>query len=455
MLKPGPGLLLSEPEVALVGRLTIIENVCLATVVAIIAAEMVEWLLPAAHLAWMPMNAAAALTVLLMALSLYSSRGKLNKQAPWLSSGLAMVVALECGAAVATQALLGHPGMDARLVEQHPDWFPVLTGISPQSAAAFALLGVTVALVRMRRRMLRRVADFLAFCSALTVLVLCSAHIIALLSVFGRPARPSTATGTLFCLLALNVVMFIRRAQYGFFSVLFGRGLGSKMARLLAPVLLIAPYLRELLRARLIDWHRMPPHYATAVLASSVAAITMSMMLYLAWRLNLLETEIHALSLRDPLTGLYNLRGFRLLADQMLLVARRSGQPFSVIFLDLDNLKEANDALGHQAGSALLVETAAILKDTFREADVLARIGGDEFAVAGQFSEMAVRTAARRLQELALERKLPEAGSERAWGLKFSTGFVTSEPGEQTPLFELLARADEEMYREKRRRKAL
>lgn len=338
----------------------------------------------------------------------------------------------------------------------HPAWFQAAAGISPQSAAVFGLLGLTIVLVRMRRQVMRRLADSLAFCSALIVLVLCSGHIIALLPLFGSPVQLATGAGTLLCLLALTVVMFIRRAQHGFFSVLFGRGIGSRMARLLSPILLIAPYLRELTRARLIGWHRMPPQYETAILASTVAAITISMMMYLAWRLNLLETEIHALSLRDPLTGLYNLRGFRLLADQMLLVARRSGQPFSLIFLDLDNLKEANDALGHEAGSALLVDTAAILKDTFREADVLGRIGGDEFAVVGQFSAEAVRDAARRLQAASLDRNVHDNPSTKPGTiLSFSTGCVTSGPGEQTPLVELLAQADEEMYREKRRKKAL
>src|SRR6185437_4250095 len=173
--------------------------------------------------------------------------------------------------------------MDTRLASRHSAWFQAVAGISPQSAAVFGLLGLAIALVRMRRRVIRRLADALAFCSALIVLVLCSGHIMSLLPLFGSPAQPATAAGTLLSLLALTVVMFIRRAQYGFFSVLFGRGIGSRMARLLSPILLIAPYLRELTRARLIGWHRMPPHYETAILASTVAAITISMMMYLAW----------------------------------------------------------------------------------------------------------------------------------------------------------------------------
>lgn len=452
MSKSTLGSLVREPEVSLVGKLTIVENLCLATITAVVATDIVEWFLPAPRHLWRPMSSAAVLTVLLTAVSLILSRGRLGRHAHWLSRATGLLVALGCGFAVAAQVLRGHAGMDIHLASRHPAWFPAVAGISPQSAAAFGLLGLTVALVRMRQNISRRLADLLAFCSALIVMVLCSAHIIEQLGVFGRPVQPHTAAGTLLCLLALTIVMFIRRAKHGFFSVLFARGIGSRMARLFAPIFLIAPFMRELTRARLIDWHHMPPSYQTAILASTFVAIGNSMLLYLAWRLNALETEIHALSLRDPLTGLYNLRGFRLLADQMLLVARRSNQPFSVIFLDLDNLKEANDALGHQAGSALLVETAAILKETFREADVLGRIGGDEFAVAGQFSKAAVRDAVRRLQEMASERSTQDGPSS---GPSFSTGCVTSEAGEQTPLDELLAQADEEMYREKRRKKAL
>ncbi len=469
MLKPGPDLLSSEPEVALVGKLIVIENACLATAVAIVAAEMAQRYLHGARLVRMPISGTAALIVLLTALSLFFSRGKSSRPAHWLSSALALLVTLDCGAAVVAHLLPSHPGinpgMDSRLVSRHPYPFPPLTGISLTAATALALLGLAIALVRMRRGALRHAADFLAFCSALAVLMLCSGHIIATLPVFEQPARPATAAGTVVCLLALTVAMLIRRAQYGFFSVLLGSGIGSRMARLLAPILLIAPYLHELVRARLIEWRHMPQHYITAVLASTVAAITMCILLYLAWRLNLQETEIHALSLRDPLTGLYNLRGFWLLADQMLLMARRSGQPFSLVFLDVDNLKRANDTLGHQAGSQLLVKMADILRDTFREADVLGRIGGDEFAVAGQLGAEAARNAAKRLQQAASERNAQcgnsSPGSSRASSrgpaseLSFSAGFVTSEPGEQTPLADLLARADEEMYREKGRKKAL
>jgi diguanylate cyclase (GGDEF)-like protein len=176
------------------------------------------------------------------------------------------------------------------------------------------------------------------------------------------------------------------------------------------------------------------------------------MLLFLAWRINRMEAEIRDLSLRDALTGLYNIRGFRILAEQSLRMARRSDEPFSVLFIDLDDLKLTNDMLGHQAGSELLIETGEILKDTFRETDVFGRIGGDEFAVAGQFSLSAISHAAQRLEEAA---EVRNAHAGRTMGLHFSMGYVTTDAEMQESLDELLAKADEAMYEEKRRKKVL
>ncbi len=451
---PAPPVGESEP--ALVGRLTFVEKICLATVALAIAANFAERFLPQARSIWRPMSWEVALAILLTALSLCLFRSTLNKPVLWLSRALALLVTLGMSATLATQALLRCPGMDTgadmSLASSHQAWSQIVDWISPQSAAAFAVLGITVALVGTRRRGLRRVADFFAFGSLVMVLVLGSAQIIAQMHIFGAVGPPRTAAGTLLCLLALTVIAFIHHAQNGVFSVLFGPGLGSKLARRLAPILVFVPYLREIARARLLNRHWISPDYSTAILASAFAAVATSILLYVSWRLNALEAEIHSLSLRDDLTGLYNLRGFRLLAEPLLLLAHRSGQPFSIIFLDLDNLKQINDALGHQAGSAFLVEMAEILRETFRETDVLARIGGDEFAVAGQIDSTAIADAAKRVRQAAAERN---AHAGRAVGLSFSLGCITSEAGAHEPLVDLLARADKQMYCEKRRRKSL
>ena len=88
-----------------------------------------------------------------------------------------------------------------------------------------------------------------------------------------------------------------------------------------------------------------------------------------------------ALSLTDDLTQLYNSRYLNLVLRRETKRAARSGRPLSLIFIDLDGFKAINDAHGHLAGSRALVEAAAVIRDSGRETDVVARFGGDEFAL--------------------------------------------------------------------------
>src|SRR5579863_8221536 len=161
-------------------------------------------------------------------------------------------------------------------------------------------------------------------------------------------------------------------------------------------IVLVIPFIREAVRARVVRVHLFPEHSEAAVLAALTAMLSLALLVVISRHVRRMEEEIQGLSLRDELTGLYNLRGFRILADQALRLATRSGTPFSMLFVDVDRLKQINDSLGHAAGSALLIETAELLTTSFRESDVIARIGGDEFAVAGQFSAAGIRVAAQR-----------------------------------------------------------
>ena len=174
-------------------------------------------------------------------------------------------------------------------------------------------------------------------------------------------------------------------------------------------------------------------------------------LMLLVWYIKSMEAKIHDLTLRDELTGLYNLRGFKILAEQALRLAQRSRAPFSVLFVDLDNLKQINDIHGHEAGSATLRETAELLQETFRETDVFVRLGGDEFAVAGRFSGPAVPVAVERLRSASAKRN-SSAGHKVP--LSFSIGQVTSTRTEVESLDALLAKADQSMYEDKRRKKS-
>jgi diguanylate cyclase (GGDEF)-like protein len=167
----------------------------------------------------------------------------------------------------------------------------------------------------------------------------------------------------------------------------------------------------------------------------------------MVWKINAMEIEIHALALRDELTGLHNLRGFRMLADQAMRMAQRSKVPFSVMFIDMDDLKVINDSLGHDTGSAYIAEAAEILRGIFRETDILARIGGDEFAVAGLFNRRTISAAVEKLKE-SCSRKNELEG--RQFALSLSVGVATSDESNKRTLDVLMAKADEAMYEAKR-----
>jgi diguanylate cyclase (GGDEF)-like protein len=96
---------------------------------------------------------------------------------------------------------------------------------------------------------------------------------------------------------------------------------------------------------------------------------------------NSLIQQLKSISITDELTGLYNRRGFLMLAKKQLELATRINKTMWMIYMDVDNMKWINDNLGHHEGDRALIDTANILKRTFRESDIVARIGGDEFVV--------------------------------------------------------------------------
>jgi diguanylate cyclase (GGDEF)-like protein len=100
-----------------------------------------------------------------------------------------------------------------------------------------------------------------------------------------------------------------------------------------------------------------------------------------AQRLMQANEEISNLARRDALTALYNRRAFNELLATSFAASQRSGRPFAVLCFDLDHFKEINDTLGHPAGDLLLQQVAKRVLEVTRQTDVVARFGGDEFAV--------------------------------------------------------------------------
>ncbi|MES1254474.1 MAG: GGDEF domain-containing protein, partial [Acidobacteriota bacterium] len=162
----------------------------------------------------------------------------------------------------------------------------------------------------------------------------------------------------------------------------------------------------------------------------------------------LLLERAEALSVTDDLTRLYNSRYLRRSLERETQRRARSGRPLSLLFVDLDDFKRVNDDHGHLCGSRALVEVAAVLKGTARGTDVVARYGGDEFAIilpdTGRDGALVVGERVRRA--LAEHRFLTDEGLDIR--LTASVGIATL-PDAARSVDQLIQAADSAMYRVK------
>jgi diguanylate cyclase (GGDEF)-like protein len=166
-----------------------------------------------------------------------------------------------------------------------------------------------------------------------------------------------------------------------------------------------------------------------------------------------LEKELRTISITDELTGIFNRRGFYVLAQKHLEIAKRKKRKFSILFLDLDDLKNINDEFGHSTGDQALIDTANILKKSFRTSDVIARIGGDEFSVL--ITEPSSLGNIQHIISANIQEKLDEYNnqSDRVYKLTLSIGMSHFRPKHPSSIDELLARADKLMYEQKKKHK--
>jgi diguanylate cyclase (GGDEF)-like protein len=158
--------------------------------------------------------------------------------------------------------------------------------------------------------------------------------------------------------------------------------------------------------------------------------------------------QLRSFALTDDLTGLYNRRGFLILGMQNLKQAKRNNQSMLLFFIDVDQFRRVNEALGHMEGDAFLICCAEVLRKTFRDSDVIARIGGDEFVILAQESGDASReTILRRLESALLTLN---ARVDSPHKLSLSVGAARFDSQDAATLGELLTLADRAMFEHKR-----
>jgi diguanylate cyclase (GGDEF)-like protein len=154
------------------------------------------------------------------------------------------------------------------------------------------------------------------------------------------------------------------------------------------------------------------------------------------------EVKLRYLSTHDHLTGLYNRSYFD---EELARLERSRKYPVSIIMADVDGLKEVNDIMGHAAGDKLLQEVGQILKEVFRAEDVVARIGGDEFAVLlPGVDETATTEAMSRIRQIIILNNENRQTLPLSLSMGFATAFATG-----VQLTMVCRMADNRMYQDK------
>jgi diguanylate cyclase (GGDEF)-like protein len=157
------------------------------------------------------------------------------------------------------------------------------------------------------------------------------------------------------------------------------------------------------------------------------------------------EASLRADALTDPLTGLANYRSFTQSLERELERARRYGQALSLITLDLDHLKAINDEHGHDAGNEAICIVAEVLERAVRSFEMVARQGGDEFAV------LLPNTSRLDAEKLA-ERLRAQVAAQTVRGVRLSAsiGVAAREPSDVRDAATLVKESDQALYRAKR-----
>ena len=189
------------------------------------------------------------------------------------------------------------------------------------------------------------------------------------------------------------------------------------------------------------DMNRVVHSVDTGALMEEIARLR-GQVAQLESRVEQLDVEAH----RDALVPVANRRGLLRHLDLLIARCNRHHMPAALLFVDVDGLKALNDSFGHSAGDAALVYLAQLMVEGVRQTDLVARIGGDEFAILLDHADeaSAMQTADRLVNSVA--------GSDFAFRdqrlpLSVAIGITGIEPGDTAEA--VLERADQEMYREK------
>jgi len=193
-------------------------------------------------------------------------------------------------------------------------------------------------------------------------------------------------------------------------------------------------------------WYRTTAFLILACCCFAIIASLLSLAFY-QYR------TLRILTVTDSLTGLYNRRGFLLLASQEWNLARRRKLSLLLFYIDLNKFKQINDVWGHKEGDIALQTVAGLLRETFRSTDIIGRLGGDEFAVVAIDASAPFRMVMEERLAKTVQQSNEKSG--KRFQISLSVGVLTCDSSlRELPIEDLLGKADALMYQLKRSRKS-
>ncbi|MEI7605742.1 MAG: GGDEF domain-containing protein [Rhodospirillaceae bacterium] len=180
------------------------------------------------------------------------------------------------------------------------------------------------------------------------------------------------------------------------------------------------------------------------LLTSVICSVYTSRSVSFFRRMNDANDQLRIQAARDPLTGVMNARAYYAATERLITLSLRTGEPFSVLFVDLDHFKSINDRYGHEAGDTVLKEVAASLTGNARDCDVLGRIGGEEFSLFLPNTDLAGAEVLAEKLRTAIESLTPAAGDIRL-KVTASIGVARNQP-EHRSIADIQRLADQAMY---------